>query len=349
MRVDLFDFDLPPGLIAQAPAEPRDAARLLQIGRGVEGERLAIAAVRDLPDLLRPGDLLLVNDTKVLPVRFAASRLPDGAPIEVTLTERTDGRRWLAFLKPGRKVRTGDRLRLAEGLEAVCEGKEDDGRGRLRFDAEGEALTGLIRARGRMPLPPYIRTDDEAGERASYQTLFAAHEGAVAAPTAGLHFTEGLLARLDARGIERAALTLHVGLGTFQPVKVDDTADHVMHAESYAVPEATASAFLRAKGEGRRVVACGTTVLRTLESAFDPKTGGLRTGPGTTGLFMTPGHRFRTADLLLTNFHLPRSTLFMLVAAFAGLETMRRAYAHAIEERLRFFSYGDACLIERAA
>ena len=344
MRVDLFDYDLPTELIAQRPIEPRDAARLLHVGSNGPHDR----AVRDLPDLLRRGDLLVVNDTKVLPVRFAAQA--GASSIEVTLTEAQGDRTWLAYLKPGRKVRAGDDLTLAPGLHAVCIAKEDDGRGRLRFDLAGEELMAAVRASGAVPLPPYIKRagSNDAADREAYQTLFAEHEGAIAAPTAGLHFTPDLVRRLEDAGVRTAKLTLHVGLGTFRPVKAETVEDHAMHAERYEVPAATAEAYIATKAAGGRVVAVGTTVLRTLEAAFDRETGSLRPGPGETRLFIYPGYAVRTADLLLTNFHLPRSTLLMLVSAFAGYDAVRNAYAHAVAERYRFFSYGDACLFERA-
>ncbi len=338
MRVELFDFDLPKELIAQRPAQPRDAARLLVIG-----DPPALRTVRDLPALLRPGDLLVVNDTRVLPTRFRTGG------IELTLVEPRDGSRWTAFARPARRLAAGQELRLAPDLAATVEGREPDGRVTLRFDRAGEALLAAIERHGAMPLPPYIRRRaPDPADRADYQTAFARVPGAVAAPTAGLHFTEGLLAALDARGVRRVALTLHVGLGTFAPVRVADTDEHRLHAEWFRVPEATAAAIAATRAAGGRIVAVGTTVLRALESAVDAA-GEVRPVTGRTELFITPGWRFRTADLLLTNFHLPRSTLFMLVCAFGGLERMRRAYAVAIAERLRFYSYGDACLIERAA
>jgi S-adenosylmethionine:tRNA ribosyltransferase-isomerase len=337
MRVDLFDFDLPPELIAQEPARPRDAAKLLYVDAG-----LSLHGMLDLPRLLRPGDLLVVNDTRVLPTRFRAGR------VEVTLIEQTDERHWLAFARPGRAVRLGTGLEFADDLVALPVARYEDGRILLRFEIAGEALLAAIERHGAMPLPPYIKRPDgaRASDRGDYQTLFAAEPGAVAAPTAGLHFTDRLLAALDARGIGRAPLTLHVGLGTFAPVRVDDTAAHVMHAERFTLPAATLAAIEATRAAGGRIVAVGTTVLRALEASVDAE-GSLRAGAGETRIFITPGHRFRSADLLLTNFHLPRSTLFMLVCAFGGMERLRAAYASAIEQRLRFYSYGDACLISR--
>lgn len=341
MRVELFDFELPRELIAQAPARPRDTARLLRIG-----ERLELATMLDLPRLLRPHDLLVVNDTRVLPTRFRATR--DGHPLEVTLVEALGGGRWLAFARPGKACRPGTALQLAPGLDAEVTARRADGGLVLAFALEGAALIAALERHGAMPLPPYIRRQGgpRAEDREDYQTRFAVAPGAVAAPTAGLHFTDRLMGALTARGIGHVAVTLHVGLGTFQPVRVEDTADHVMHAERWAVPPATADAIAATRAAGGRLVAVGTTVLRTLESAADVA-GRVLSGSGWTRLFITPGYRFRTAELLLTNFHLPRSTLFMLACAFGGLERLHAAYAFAIRERLRFYSYGDACLIER--
>jgi S-adenosylmethionine:tRNA ribosyltransferase-isomerase len=342
MRVDLFDFDLPSDLIAQEPASPRDAARLLAIGPALQD-----LGIRDLPGLLRPGDLMVLNDTAVLPTRFWGLR--DGVAIEATLVEAVDEQHWWALCRPGKRLRPGDRVVLADALAARVEGKDADGRVLLRFELAGTGLLAAIKRSGAMPLPPYIRRGPggDRADAANYQTVFARSDGSIAAPTASLHFTPELLDRLDTRGIERTFLTLHVGMGTFAPVKSEDTSRHVMHAEWYDVPEDAAEAINRARVEGRRVVAIGTTVLRALESAVGGD-GAVRAGAATTAIFITPGWRFRTADLLLTNFHLPRSTLFMLVCAFGGTERLKAAYAHAIRERYRFFSYGDACLIERA-
>ena len=343
MRVDLFDFELPPELIAQAPVSPRDAARLLL----VDETPLRLAAVRDLPDLLHPGDLLVLNDTRVLPTRFFARR--GAAAVEVTLVERVDEDGWWALARPGRRLRPGDRVALAPGLEATVLAKDEEGRVRLVCAPGGEAMLAAIRAAGAMPLPPYIRRPKggEARDLIDYQSLFARREGAVAAPTASLHLTAGLLERLATAGIGHAFVTLHVGAGTFAPVKSEDTEAHRMHAEWCELPAATAAAIATTRARGGRIVAVGTTVLRTLESALDAE-GVLRPGARETRLFVTPGYRFGVVDLLLTNFHLPRSTLFMLVAAFAGLTRMQAAYGWAIARRLRFFSYGDACLIARA-
>jgi S-adenosylmethionine:tRNA ribosyltransferase-isomerase len=344
MRVDLFDFELPPELIAQAPIRPRDAARLLL----VDDAPLRAALVRDLPDLLRPGDLLVLNETRVLPTRFFARR--SDVEVEVTLVERTGDASWWALARPGKRLRRGDTVALTDDLTATVAGKDDEGRVRLEFVLSGEPLLAAIRSQGAMPLPPYIRRPrgGDAHDALDYQTVFARRDGAVAAPTASLHLTEDLLARLDGAGIARRFVTLHVGAGTFAPVKAEDTEGHAMHAEWCEIPAVTATAIAETRARGGRVVAVGTTSLRTLESRVGPD-GTVLPGAGDTRLFVTPGYRFRVVDLLLTNFHLPRSTLFMLVAAFSGLERIKEAYAHAIAERFRFFSYGDACLLTRMA
>ncbi|MBM3564588.1 MAG: tRNA preQ1(34) S-adenosylmethionine ribosyltransferase-isomerase QueA [Alphaproteobacteria bacterium] len=347
MKVSDFDFDLPPRLIAQHPALPRDAARMLV----VENARLLDAHARDLPDRLQPGDLLVVNDTRVVPTRLSG-RI-DAAAVEATLVKRLGPDRWLAFVKPGRKFKPGARVLFAGGLTADVAGRGEGGEAELAFDRAGPALDAAIGETGIMPLPPYIKRprEGDARDRRDYQTLFAAHDGAVAAPTAGLHFTEALIAALKARGIEIASVTLHVGAGTFLPVKVDNVADHRMHAEWGEIGEETAAAVNAARARGGRIVAVGSTALRLLETAAQAK----RTADGTivpfrgeTDIFIIPGYRFKVADMMLTNFHLPRSTLFMLVSAFAGLETMKRAYAHAIAAEYRFYSYGDCCLLSRA-
>jgi S-adenosylmethionine:tRNA ribosyltransferase-isomerase len=342
MRTDLFDFDLPPELVAQRPASPRDSARLLLVG-----DHLAEALMRDLPDFLEPGDLLVLNDTRVLPTRFFGHR--GQVPVEVTLVEPAGPGGWWALARPGKRLRPADRVELAPGLQATVEGKDGEGRVQLGFELGGEALRTAIRAYGAMPLPPYIRRErgGEAQDRLDYQSVFARREGSVAAPTASLHFTAEMLDRLAARGIGRCFVTLHVGQGTFAPVKVDDVSQHRMHAEAYDLPEATVAAIGETRAAGRRIVAVGTTVLRVLETVAAAD-GLLHPGSGQTRLFMTPGFPFRVVDRLLTNFHLPRSTLFMLVAAFAGLDRIKAAYAQAIRQRFRFFSYGDACLIDRA-
>jgi S-adenosylmethionine:tRNA ribosyltransferase-isomerase len=346
MRVDLFDFDLPPKLVAQEPVSPRDGARLLLVDEGPLRE----AVVRDLPRLLRSGDLLVLNDTRVLPTRFFARR--GDAAVEVTLVERAGdaAAAWWALARPGKRLRPGDTVELATGLRAVVEAKDGEGRVLLAFALSGQALLEAIRAGGAMPLPPYIRRPKggDARDAQRYQSVFARRDGAVAAPTASLHLTEALLAACATAGVERAFVTLHVGAGTFAPVKAEDTEDHRMHPERYAVPPETAEAIAATRARGGRIVAVGTTVLRALESAARPDGGGVAPGAGETRLFVTPGYRFGVVDRLLTNFHLPRSTLFMLVCAFAGLERMRAAYAHAVAGRFRFFSYGDACLLTRA-
>lgn len=356
MRVDLFDFELPEDLIALRPARPRDGARLLHVrADGTLEDRI----VRHAPSLLRAGDLLVFNDTKVIPARLTGFRVREGSSVaaEVTLLRRLSSSAWTALAKPGKRLQEGDRIRfgmqndracLLGALDATVKHKGDEGQITLGFDLSGPDLDDAIAAAGAMPLPPYIagkRTPDEE-DRVDYQTVYAANEGAVAAPTAGLHFTEDLLTRLDEAGVDRVHVTLHVGAGTFLPVKEDDTSRHRMHAEWRDVPASAADAINRAKAEGRRVIAVGTTALRSLESAAD-EPGRVRAESGDTDIFITPGYRFRVADGLWTNFHLPRSTLFMLVSAFAGLDRMKAAYAHAIAQRYRFYSYGDASLIWR--
>ena len=355
MRTSLFDFELPPERIALRPISPRDAARLLVVRPGAAAE-LEDRAVRELPDLLRRGDALVVNDTKVLAARLNGRRIGRGADskIEATLHRRLDGSRWAAFVRPAKKLEPGDVVRFgAEGrvcfleqLDATVEAKGEGGEVTLAFAFHGPVLDQAIDERGAMPLPPYIasrRAPDER-DRADYQTLFARDDGSVAAPTAGLHFTDALLGRLRERGVALHRVTLHVGAGTFLPVKTEDTAAHHMHAEWGSVSTETAEAVNAARRAGGRIVAVGSTSLRLLESAAGGD-GGIRPFAGETALFITPGYRFRAVDLMLTNFHLPRSTLFMLVAAFSGLDVMRRAYAHAIAAGYRFYSYGDACLL----
>ena len=358
MRTELFDYDLPPDRIALRPASPRDTARMLVVRPGAEPE-FADMGVRELPDLLAPGDALVINDTKVIPARLEGERVRGEAKaqIEATLIERAGPERWRALVKPAKRLEAGDRIRfghearvcLLGALDATVEEKGEGGEVLLRFDFHGAVLDEAIGALGHMPLPPYIaaRRPDDEQDRVDYQTVFAAHEGSVAAPTAGLHFTNELLARLDARGISLHRVTLHVGAGTFLPVKTDEIEMHKMHAEWGEVRAVTAAALNNARAGGGRIVAVGTTALRLLESAVD-ETGKLGAFSGSTALFIAPGYRFRAADVLMTNFHLPRSTLFMLVAAFAGLERMQAAYAHAIAERYRFYSYGDACLLDCA-
>ncbi|MGI9452463.1 MAG: tRNA preQ1(34) S-adenosylmethionine ribosyltransferase-isomerase QueA [Geminicoccaceae bacterium] len=340
MRVADFDFDLPKELIAQHPVTPRDSARLLC----VTPDRLDDRLVSDLPDLLEPDDLLVFNDTRVLPARLTARR--GEARIELTLHQPVDDTSWRAFARPARKCRLGDRLDVAPDFAAEVTERGEHGEIMLRFSLEGDRLIEALKRHGRMPLPPYIKrgpAGDEADDL-DYQTRFARRDGAVAAPTAALHFTDVLMARLERRAIDHAFVTLHVGAGTFLPVRVDDTEDHRMHAERYELGEDTVEAIAHTRERGARVIAVGTTVMRTLEARAE-QSGTLRPGGGETRLFITPGYRFRVVDCLLTNFHLPCSTLFMLTSAFAGLDRMRHAYAHAIEQRYRFFSYGDACLL----
>ncbi len=355
MRVDLFDFHLPDDRIALRPASPRDAAKLLLVRpAGPFEDRI----VRDLPSLLDPGDVLVFNDTKVIPAQLSGIRRRGDAAAEIdaTLHMRVASDRWLAFVRPGKRVAQGDRIHFGHDqnscflgkLDATVAEKREGGEVLLAFDLAGPFLDEALHAVGHIPLPPYIaskRPEDER-DRADYQTIYARDEGAVAAPTAGLHFTSELFSALDARGIERHFVTLHVGAGTFLPVKADDTADHKMHAETGHVSVAAAVAINAAKARGNRVVCVGTTSLRLLESAAS-KDGRLGEWSGATDIFITPGYRFRVADALMTNFHLPRSTLFMLVSAFSGLERMHAAYAHAIKSGYRFYSYGDASLLFR--
>lgn len=340
MRTDDFDFDLPRELIAQRPMEPREAARLLHVGAGLADRRIA-----DLPTLLQPGDLLVTNDTKVIPARLTGKRGTTG--IEVTLHKVVNGLRWKAFARPARKLHAGDRIDFAEGFSATVEDKGEGGEVTLAFEAGGGDLLGALDRHGVMPLPPYINRDRKGDprDRDDYQTVFARQSGAVAAPTAGLHFTEALLAKLDAVGIERVTVTLHVGAGTFLPVKTEDVGGHQMHAEAGEMPAEAAAKINAARAAGRRIVAVGTTAMRLLESVAD-ETGHMTPFVGETNLFILPGYRFKAVDLLMTNFHLPRSTLFMLVCAFAGKARMEAAYAHAVAEQYRFYSYGDACLLE---
>ncbi|MBI2255169.1 MAG: tRNA preQ1(34) S-adenosylmethionine ribosyltransferase-isomerase QueA [Proteobacteria bacterium] len=350
MRLSDFDFDLPPDRIALHPMEPREAARLLHVGKHGFSDRI----VRDLPDLLQEGDLLVSNDTKVIPAQLAGRR--GQARIEVTLLERTPGEsagentvNWWAFARPGKKLRLGELVEFAPGFAATVREKTEDGQIRLDFGTDEPTFRVSLAQHGWMPLPPYIRKSRAVERRddTDYQTIFATREGAVAAPTAGLHFTPDLLARLQAKGIEQHRVTLHVGAGTFLPVKVDDIAEHKMHAEYGEVHAETAAAVNHAKAEGRRIVAIGTTSLRLLESAAQD--GRLLPFAAPTDIFITPGFKFQIVDMLMTNFHLPKSTLFMLVSAFAGTDRMKKAYDHAIASGYRFFSYGDASLLERAA
>jgi S-adenosylmethionine:tRNA ribosyltransferase-isomerase len=357
MRTDLFDFELPPDRIALRPVTPRDAARLLVVHPG-QNSPFEDRAVRDLADLLHPGDALVVNDTKVIPARLRGRRLGRGAEpvIEATLHQRLDGARWRAFVKPAKRLAPGDVVRFGdEGrvcflgqLDATVEGKGEGGEVTLAFAFHGPVLDQAVDERGVMPLPPYIaaRRPPDERDRIDYQTMFAQTEGSVAAPTAGLHFTDALVSRFTAREITLHKVTLHVGAGTFLPVKAADTAAHHMHAEGGSVSAATAAALNATRRAGGRIVAVGSTSLRLIESASSDD-GAVRAFDGDTALFITPGYRFRAVDVMMTNFHLPRSTLFMLVAAFSGLEVMKAAYAHAIAAGYRFYSYGDACLLFR--
>ena len=349
MRVDAFDFDLPDDRIAIRPASPRDSARLLVVK---PGEDLSDTTVNRLPGLLRPGDVLVFNDTKVIPAQLEGVRIrADGATAHVgaTLHMRVGPDRWKAFIRGAKKLKPGDRVDFgANGHDLAAEvlSKGDEGEAELRFDRAGGELDAALALVGHVPLPPYIASKraEDAQDRRDYQTIYAREKGAVAAPTAGLHFTDDLFAALDEAGIRRAFVTLHVGAGTFLPVKAEDTTAHKMHAEIGHVDAQTAAILNETRANGGRVVAVGTTSLRLLESAAS-ESGQIEPWAGATDIFITPGYRFRAVDVLMTNFHLPRSTLFMLVSAFSGLDTMRAAYAHAIETGYRFYSYGDACLL----
>lgn len=337
--VDLFDFPLPPELIAQHPARERSASRLLH----VDGPHLADLRFTDLPGLLAPGDLLVFNDTRVIKARFFGQK-DSGGQVEVLLERIVDERHALAQVRASKSPKAGTRITLENAFSLVCSGRQGEF---FALELEGEGnLWDLAEQYGRLPLPPYIEHGVEAEDEARYQTVYARHPGAVAAPTAGLHFDEAMLERLSEQGVRRAALTLHVGAGTFQPVRVEKIDEHKMHSERFHVPEETAAAIAATRERGGRVVAVGTTSLRTLESAACGN-GLVRAGSGETDIFITPGYRFQVVDRLITNFHLPRSTLLMLVSAFAGLDPIRAAYAHAVAEKYRFFSYGDAMLLER--
>lgn len=363
MRLSDFDFDLPEDRIALRPAEPRDAARLLVVR---PGQPLADHVVRELPDFLRPGDAMVFNDTRVIPARLSGLREGrttgggDGAPVavEATLHRRVSPNRWSAFMRPGKRLKVGDRVAFGARDDRACEldrldatvaEKHEGGEVVLAFDVSGPDLDIGIARHGDMPLPPYIaakRGEDER-DRADYQTVYAREDGSVAAPTAGLHFTPELLERLKAKGVSTHFVTLHVGAGTFLPVKTDDVSEHRMHAEYGEVTREVADALNRARAAGGRIVCVGTTSLRLLESATG-EDGVVRPFADETAIFITPGYRFRAADVLMTNFHLPKSTLFMLVSAFAGRATMRAAYEHAISTGYRFYSYGDGSLLFRA-
>ncbi|MCL6740589.1 tRNA preQ1(34) S-adenosylmethionine ribosyltransferase-isomerase QueA [Sphingomonas sp. RB56-2] len=339
MRVDLFDFDLPTDRIALRPARPRDAARMLLVDGASIGDR----GVLDLPDILRPGDVLVFNDTRVIPAQLEGRR--GEARVGATLHKREGLREWWAFVRNAKRVRDGDVIDFADGVKASAVSRDSDGAILLHFHGE-EPVELLLERAGEMPLPPYIagkRATDDA-DRDDYQTMFARESGAVAAPTAALHFTDRLMAALNDRGVQREMLTLHVGAGTFLPVKADDTGSHRMHSEWGRIDQATADRLNAARASGGRLIAVGTTSLRLIESAAD-EGGNVQPFEGDTAIFITPGYRFKAVDGLMTNFHLPRSTLFMLVSALMGLETMKSAYAHAIAQGYRFYSYGDSSLL----
>ena len=339
MRVDLFDFDLPPDRIALRPARPRDSARLLL----VEGKDIFDRRMLELPELLRPGDVLVFNDTKVIPAQLEGRR--GEARIGATLHKREGPRIWQAFLRNARRARIGDIIHFGEGVSALVAARDEDGSALLQFLGE-EPVEVMLQRAGRMPLPPYIASKRDADEedKTDYQTMFACREGAVAAPTAALHFTPGLLAALEARGVLSETLTLHVGAGTFLPVKAEDTSGHTMHSEWGRIDAQTADRLNRIRASKGRLIAVGTTSLRLLESAAGEDEL-IRPFEGDTSIFITPGYRFKVIDGLITNFHLPRSTLFMLVSALMGLDVMKSAYEHAIAGGYRFYSYGDASLL----
>ena len=342
MRVDKFDFSLPRDLIADRPVTPRDSARLLH----VSGDHLVDRTVRDLTHLLRQGEVLVLNDTRVIPARLFGRR--EGMKVEILIHQQNDDGTCLAMAKPAKRLRRGNRIVFSESFSAEVLGRATDGSVHLRFNLSGQALTDALAQTGHTPLPPYLQRDDDARDREDYQTVYASKNGAIAAPTAGLHFTTKLLDSLRNQGVTLAYVTLHVGPGTFVPVKVEDTKDHTMHSEWGEITADVAALLNMAKQNGKRVIAVGTTSLRLLESAADDS-GVVRPFAGSTDLFIAPDYKFKIADALMTNFHLPQSTLFMLVSAFAGLKTMHRAYTHAIENKYRFYSYGDACFLERSA
>jgi S-adenosylmethionine:tRNA ribosyltransferase-isomerase len=348
MRTDLFDFELPDSHIALAPAEPRDSARMLVIR---PASPLVDGRARDLAEWLQPGDALVVNDTRVIPAALEGRRTrgDNTARVAFNLTKRVTPSVWNAFARPAKRLDIGDRVLFGTELAATVLAKLEAGEVELNFELTGAALDAAIAIVGQMPLPPYIALKRAPTEQdaASYQTIYAAHDGAVAAPTAGLHFTPELFAKLASKGVSRHTVTLHVGAGTFLPVKADDTGDHRMHSEWGTITAETAAALNQVRARGNRVVAVGTTSLRVLESASTPD-GVIQPWTGETAIFITPGYQFRAVDILMTNFHLPRSTLFMLVSAFAGLEQMHAAYTHAIRNDYRFYSFGDASLLFRS-
>jgi S-adenosylmethionine:tRNA ribosyltransferase-isomerase len=344
MRVELFDFDLPPERIALRPVSPRDAARMLC----VNGDQIQDAHVLDLPMRLRAGDCLVFNDTKVIPAQLEGIRRTfkgDEARIGATLHKRIDLRSWQAFIRNAKRLRAGDRIEFGAGVSAIAQERLPDGSFILHFEGT-EPVELLLERAGTMPLPPYIaskRGIDEA-DKSDYQTMFAEKDGAVAAPTASLHFTPRLMAALAEAGVAHETLTLHVGAGTFLPVKADDTDDHQMHSEWGRIDDNTAARLNAVRAQGGRLIAVGTTVLRLLESAANEE-GAIEPFEGDTAIFITPGYRFKAIDGLMTNFHLPKSTLFMLVSALMGLEVMQAAYRHALESDYRFYSYGDSSLL----
>ncbi len=343
MKTDIFTFDMPEDLIANYPAEPRDSARLLHI---LPDGSVADKIVADLDQLLRPDDVLVFNDTKVIPARLYGMR--GAAKIELTLFKQENLSDWTTLIKNARRLKIGDIITFTDNFSATVLAKNESGAVVVRFNKSGADLMAALHRVGTMPLPPYIKRARGGleSDKADYQTIYACHEGAVAAPTAGLHFTPALFERLDQKGIERLFVTLHVGGGTFLPVKVDDTDNHKMHAEFGVLTQSVADKINAAKRAGRRIVTVGTTSLRLLESATD-ESGVVHAFEGETRIFITPGYRFRATDAMFTNFHLSGSTLFMLVCAFAGIDVMKRVYQYAIANRYRFFSYGDACLIEK--
>jgi S-adenosylmethionine:tRNA ribosyltransferase-isomerase len=344
LTVDDFDFALPPELIAQHPAPERGGSRLLHVAGGA----LADLAFADLPQLLTPGDLLVFNDTRVIRARLYGHK-ESGGQVEVLIERIVDSRHALAQVRASKSPKPGSRLRLADTFEVTVTGRAGATNEFFALELpEGDDFWQLTEAHGRLPLPPYITHAAGSDDESRYQTVFAREPGAVAAPTAGLHFDEAMLAALKAQGVEQAWLTLHVGAGTFQPVRVTNIAEHKMHSERFEIPPATAAAIAATRARGGRVVAVGTTSLRALESAAqNNENGEIQTSAGETDIFITPGYKFRVVDRLITNFHLPKSTLLMLVSAFAGTDTIRAAYAHAVAERYRFFSYGDAMLLEK--
>lgn len=338
MKVSDFDFDLPESAIALHPATPRDSARLLAVSKFFFD-----FTFRDLVGLLNQGDILVFNDSRVIPARLFASR--GEAHIELLLHKPQADGKWLAFAKPGKKIKIGDVLTIADGFTATAHAKHESGEVLFAFSLEGDAFLQALKTHGHMPLPPYIKRADDASDAAEYQTVYARHDGSVAAPTAGLHFTDDMLQALTDKGVQLAYVTLHVGAGTFQPVKVEDTDEHVMHSEWASIDAETAARINTARAAGGKVVAVGTTSLRILETVAADD-GSLAAFSGETNIFITPGYRFKIVDRLVTNFHLPKSTLFMLVCAFAGSQRMKAAYEHAKASRYRFYSYGDACLLD---